>query len=95
MEELSGEEDLSPDATWDVTTCGLNARPVTGRMRLQPGLMSPNPWGGEWTLSARRTGPPPAVSTDVAVAVARDTALKAKGISFGDRHHSHLGFATN
>lgn len=45
----------------------------------------PSSQPGEQTLSARRTRLPAAVPTDVAVAVARDTALDAKVLSFGDR----------
>lgn len=45
----------------------------------------PSSQPGEQTLSVRRTRLPAAVPTDVAVAVARDTALDAKVLSFGDR----------
>ena len=49
----------------------------------RPCVPSSQQW--EQTLSARRTRLPSAVPTSVAVAVARDTALDAKVISFGDR----------
>lgn len=45
----------------------------------------PSSQPGEQTLSVRRTRLPAAVPTDVAVAVARDTALDAKVLGFGDR----------